>query len=132
MSDSLDEAFLALQREYLAELPERLDELRGGIAEFRAGQPDAAAMLRILFHRLAGSGGSHGFQDVSDIAREAERWLVTGPPPVEAARLEQAVERLATVLHRARAQLPSFPSELDEAAGGYRARLILSPGKERD
>ena len=55
MTDPLDEAMLGLQREYLTEFPERLEELRSDIAAFRALRPEAAASLRTRFHRLAGS-----------------------------------------------------------------------------
>ena len=56
MTEPADEAFLELQREYLAELPARLDELRADLAAFRGGQAEAAASLEVRFHRLAGSG----------------------------------------------------------------------------
>ena len=40
-----------------------------------AGEPTAAAALRTRFHRLAGSGGSYGFPEMSAVARELERGL---------------------------------------------------------
>ncbi len=73
--DSLDEAMLELQREYLAEFPDRLEELRDDIAAFRALRPEAAASLKTRFHRMAGSGGSYGFPEISVIAREMEQWM---------------------------------------------------------
>ncbi|MEO6057378.1 MAG: Hpt domain-containing protein, partial [Gemmatimonadales bacterium] len=87
MTDALDDAMLELRREYLAEFPERLEELRDDIAAFRALRPEAAASLKNRFHRLAGSGGSYGFPAISVIAREMEQWMAAKPAPGEAPRL---------------------------------------------
>jgi diguanylate cyclase (GGDEF)-like protein len=97
MSDALNNALAELRREYLFEAPGRLAELRKDVAAFRAGEPDATQSLLRRFHRLAGSGGSYGFQDISLIAREGEAVLAK---PVDnvgiaGARLEKLVDRLA-------------------------------------
>ena len=89
-----DDPILALQREYLAELPAMLLDIRGEIDRFRRGEQAVAASLGARFHRLAGSGGSYGFPAISSVARETEQWLSTGPPPAEAPRLDAAVNRL--------------------------------------
>lgn len=81
MTDPVDQAFQELRREYLSSMPARLDELRADIAEFRAGQRSATDSLKTRLHRLAGSGGSYGFLELSSIAREAESWLADRPPP---------------------------------------------------
>ena len=94
MSNPIDPVFHELQVEYLASMPARLEELRSDMAQFRAGTAGADASLRIRLHRLAGSGGSYGFVDLSSIAREAERWLAAHPGPGEADQLEALVERL--------------------------------------
>jgi HPt (histidine-containing phosphotransfer) domain-containing protein len=95
MSDPVDLALQELRREYLASLPARLDELHSDAAGFRAGIPGAAAELRTKLHRLAGSGGSYGFSDLSSAARQAEQWLATNPSPGDAPQLERLLERLA-------------------------------------
>jgi len=124
MTDPLDEAMLGLQREYLTEFPERLEELRSDIAAFRALRPEAAASLRTRFHRLAGSGGSYGFPEISVVAREMEQWMATKPAPGESPRLDAAVDRLATLFRQAQAGIGSSP----RAAGTrLRATLILPP-----
>lgn len=112
MTDALDDAMLELRREYLAEFPERLEELRDDIAAFRALRPEAAASLKNRFHRLAGSGGSYGFPAISVIAREMEQWMAAKPAPGEAPRLDEAVDRLATLFRQeqARMQRPSRPT----------------------
>jgi diguanylate cyclase (GGDEF)-like protein len=128
MSEPLDDAFLEMQREYLSDLPARLEELRAEIEHFRAGVDGAATALRTRFHRLAGSGGSHGFPEVSEIAREMERWIATGPSREEAGRVEDAIDRLSQVLSRARLQLVAEPDPTPE----WRALLILQPGPQRE
>jgi HPt (histidine-containing phosphotransfer) domain-containing protein len=94
MSDPLEGAFRNLQREYLASIPVRLDELRADIAGFRAGLAGAAESLKVRLHRLAGSAGSYGLQELSSIAREAERWLARSPHLDEADQLETMVDRM--------------------------------------
>lgn len=129
MSDDLhDDAYRELQREYLEELPIALAELRGNVDAFRRGESVAPA-LQTGFHRLAGSGGSYGFPEISEIARTAEQFVMTGPTSEEAGRLEQTVRRLEEVLSVARARLAAGSEVVDT---GLRAVLVLPPGLERD
>jgi diguanylate cyclase (GGDEF)-like protein len=131
VSEPLDEAFLELQREYLVELPARLDELRGDVDAFRAGASSAAASLRVRFHRLAGSGGSYGFPRISEIAREMERWIATGPPASDAERLDAAVEQMEEVARHSRSQLgPWAFTEVPSAR--LRALAFIPAGVDRE
>lgn len=100
MTDAGD-PILALQREYLAELPATLLDIRGEIDRFRRGEKAVAASLATHFHRLAGSGGSYGFPAISTVARETEQWLRTNPSPAEAPRLDAAVTRLEAIVGEA-------------------------------
>ncbi len=61
-----------LRREYLADSPKRMAELRGLSDRLAHGDAGALADFRQAFHRLAGSGGSYGFPLVSTKSREAE------------------------------------------------------------
>lgn len=105
MTDPLDAVMRELRQIYLLEAPARLAELRQDAAAFRAGEATAAASLRMRFHRLAGSGGSYGFDEISAIAGEIERWIAAMPPPgpSDTARLDEAIERLSRVFDRAAA-----------------------------
>lgn len=94
MSD-VDQAFHALKLEYLASMPERLEELRSDVREFRAGNTNSEASLKVRLHRLAGSGGSYGFAQLSRLAREAERWVAGKPDASAADQLAEMVERIA-------------------------------------
>jgi HPt (histidine-containing phosphotransfer) domain-containing protein len=96
-----DDPILALQREYLAELPAMLLDIRGEIDRFRRGDEAVAASLKDQFHRLAGSGGSYGFPAISAVARETEQWLRTNPSSVEAPRLDAAVTSLEEIVGQA-------------------------------
>ncbi len=129
MSDPHDEAYRQLQVEYLGELPRIFAELRSDIEAFRQGR-DALPALRTGFHRLAGSGGSYGFPEISEIARITERFVMTGPATADADKLDDAVKRLDAVLTIARAQFMPVPDTPGEA--GFRAVLVLPPGPERD
>ena len=94
MTDAVDDAFRALQVEYLVSLPGRLEELRADLAGLRSGKPDAGA-LKVRLHRLAGSGGSYGFVRLSALAREAERWLAANADLRNIDQLERILDRLS-------------------------------------
>jgi diguanylate cyclase (GGDEF)-like protein len=108
MSDALNDALAELRREYLFDAPGRLAELRKDVAAFRAGEADAAGSLVRRFHRLAGSGGSYGFPEISELAREGER-LVSAEGPraagIPAAQLDLLVDRLAETFDAAAREL---------------------------
>jgi diguanylate cyclase (GGDEF)-like protein len=129
MTDPLDDALLQLQHEYLAAFPGRIEELRTDIAAFRALRPEAAAALRMHFHRLAGSGGSYGFPEISTVAREMENWMATKPAPGEAPRLDAAVDHLATLFRQAQAKLGST---VRPAGATRRATVILPASPDQD
>jgi len=97
--DEVDELFQQLRREYLTEGKERLAELRAELSGFQTGDPGALASLKTQFHRLAGSGGSYGFPEISALAKEAELWVATGPAADETAvaRLQATIGRLEEV-----------------------------------
>lgn len=126
MSDDLTRVLQQLRREYVAEAPVRLQELRKDIAAFRAGEPDAVKSLILRFHRLAGSGGSYGFPDISDVARETERWLKRNPQPgpEEAETLDTAVNRLAESFDKAGSELSGQASPVPPTDFGWSALII--------
>jgi HPt (histidine-containing phosphotransfer) domain-containing protein len=112
-------------------MPGRLDELRAGIAALGRGAPEASRSLRDLLHRLAGSGGSYGFTELSAIAREGERWLAGNPGSIETQKLTSLVQRLATAIQTAEAQLSS--SAVGERSSLVpRALVIMRPTPQRD
>ena len=128
MSDAFDDAYRELQREYLDDLPKTFADLRSDIESFQKGEKVLPA-LRNDFHRLAGSGGSYGFPEISEIARAAERIVLSDPPTAEAGKLDDAVKRLEAVLTIARARLSAGPGAPEP---GLRAILVLPPGPDRD
>jgi diguanylate cyclase (GGDEF)-like protein len=128
MSDAYDEAYRELQAEYLLELPKIFAELRADIDAFRKGEQVLPA-LRTGFHRLAGSGGSYGFPEISEIARGAERFVMADPAPAEADKLDDAVKRLEAVVTVATGGPSASPAA---PPTGPRAILVLPPGSDRD
>jgi diguanylate cyclase (GGDEF)-like protein len=129
MTAPIDEAFLELQREYLSELPDRLEEIRADIGAFRAGSGEAAGSLKMRFHRLAGSGGSYGFPEISQIAREEEQWIATGPPSTDSGRLDEALLQLTAAHRRLLATIGGPPVE---PIPERRVRLILPSSPQQD
>jgi HPt (histidine-containing phosphotransfer) domain-containing protein len=105
MTDAVDDAFRALQVEYLASLPDRLQELRADVAALRSGRPDAGPALKVRLHRLAGSGGSYGFVRLSALAREAERWLAANDGSGEVDPLNALLDQLTLAASDAERQL---------------------------
>jgi diguanylate cyclase (GGDEF)-like protein len=131
MSDQLDSTLLELRREYLSSLSARLQELRSDISALREGNADAADSLRTQFHRLAGSGGSYGFGDLSAIAREGERWLAAHPVAGDAAGLASIMERLTTAIKAAEAQVIASAAG-ESPAVVPRGLVIMRPSPQRD
>jgi HPt (histidine-containing phosphotransfer) domain-containing protein len=97
VSDPVVELMARLRREYLAEVPDRLDQLRFAAGAFQRDQP-ADPPLATLFHRLAGSAGAYGFGPVTLLCREMEQWLATEPPRDDAtmARIEESIRAIAS------------------------------------
>jgi diguanylate cyclase (GGDEF)-like protein len=132
VTDQLDTSLLGLQREYLAAMPQRLDELRSDIIALGQGAPDAATSLRTRLHRLSGSGGSFGFMELSAIAREGERWIASNSGSRDTTALGSLVERMAAVIRSAEAQLAASASG-ERMAVVPRALVIMrsTPQRER-
>ena len=131
MGDPLDAAFLELQREYLASIPARLEELRADLAMMRQGSTEAAGSLKTRLHRLAGSGGSFGFLDLSSIAREGEHYLGSNPGLQDSNGLALILDRLEEAVRRS-------DTQLDASAAGKplevvpRALLVMRPSPQRE
>lgn len=129
MSDPLDDMMVALRREYLLEAPARLAELRKDLMALRAGESDAAQSLVTRFHRLAGSGGSYGYPEVSEIAKGAERYLRQADSPnpeIAADHLGELVDRLAGAFDAAARQLGLPLGAGATREFGWRA-LVIGP-----
>ena len=132
-TDPLVDVYAQLRREYLLEAPARLGELRKDVDAFRAGESDAAASLQTRFHRLAGSGGSYGFPEISRIAREMEQWIGAQPtpPPADAVRLDEAVEALAHSFDASALELGPPEGASHQPEFSWLARIIVPPGPLR-
>lgn len=135
MTDHLDELLVALRREYVADGPARLAELRKDLAAFLAGEPDAIESLTNRFHRLAGSGGSYGFEDISTISREVELWLRKAPIVAQntesRGRLSQAVERLSAAFDTAALDVDLGQDLPQHGDFGWRARVVGPSGAQQ-
>src|SRR3954470_698628 len=131
MTDPLDSALLELQRGYLASMPARLQELRSDLDSLGRGGSEAAGSLKARLHRLAGSGGSFGFLDLSAIAREAEHHLASHPQAPTADGLAPILDRLEEAVRRADAQLAaSLSGKTAEVVP--RALLVMRPSPQRE
>ncbi len=130
MSDTLDDAFRELQREYIAEAPARLAELRKDAAALAAGEADAIASLATRFHRLAGSGGSYGFPTLSQLGRELEDWVRTTAEwdRTTLARLSGSIERVASVFDDAAREIGVPQTLVKQSEFGWRALLVGRAG----
>jgi diguanylate cyclase (GGDEF)-like protein len=133
MSDAA-EFFEELRREYLSEASARLGELRKDVAALRAGEADAAGSLKVRLHRLAGSGGSYGFPDISSASRATEQWIIANPSPDAEgfAHLDRSIAAIAGAFDAAARQLglPAAPAR--PAAFSWRALVIANPGSAAD
>jgi len=127
MDETFAEAFAHLQQAYAAELPGRFAELRKDLAALAVGEEDAAASLKGRLHQLAGSGGSHGFPKLSQIAREAEQWMIANQTwdPAAIKRLDDAINGLTKLLDSAPLAGGAEEVETDPPHSfGWQARVI--------
>ncbi|MDH4130501.1 MAG: diguanylate cyclase [Gemmatimonadota bacterium] len=134
MSDAIDEVMAGLRREYLLEAPARLAELRKDLLALRAGEADAAQSLSGRFHRLAGSGGSHGYPEITEIAKGAENFLRQNPlpaPGIAADHLSELVDRLATSFDTAGREIGLPLGAGGAMEFGWRALVIGADGPLR-
>src|SRR6185436_7740706 len=98
-----------LRAEYLAQAPGRVAELWTSLERVQNGDADALGELRVLVHRIAGSGGGYGFPDVSRAARLADdfcRGILLRESPAGAsdvARLRELVQGVADAFTQAQA-----------------------------
>lgn len=70
--DPMAEVMRGLRAAYLGEAPERVRELSASLGRLRLRDRTALEELERYFHRLAGSGGSYGFPEVTTCSRAAE------------------------------------------------------------
>jgi len=134
MSDPIDDVMAELCREYLLEAPARLAEFRKDLLALRAGEADASQSLSSRFHRLAGSGGSHGYPEISEIAKGAESYLRQGAlpaPGVVADHLSELVDRLATAFDNAGREIGLPLGAGGAMEFGWRALVIGADGPLR-
>ncbi len=100
-SDALARQLRELRRQYLADSTQRVEELRRIYVRLARGEQGALGELRQAFHRLAGSGGSYGFPQVSTRSREGERLaqrlagLATPAPAANVTALGVCVDAVA-------------------------------------
>ena len=91
-----------LRREFLDEAREKVLEMRGALAG--ADTPEARERLAYLAHQLKGSGGSYGYQKISDDAAEIERGIESWNPDA-AGTLERLVGQLLESIDNAAGEL---------------------------
>ena len=109
MTDPLADVLKGLRRDYLRESAARVAELRAHLDAVERGQEGALDALRRALHKLAGSGGSYGFDVVSKSSRDGEqvaRRLVeaaAAPTLEDLTALRDAVTRVDAAFARARA-----------------------------
>lgn len=110
MSDPLAEVMRSLRREYLKGAPERVRELRALLIAVQRNEHGAVDDLRRAFHKLAGSGGSYGFESVSTTSRAGEHLaravidrMGGATEPADLAGLTESVEAVVRALGAAQA-----------------------------
>lgn len=111
--DLLAQQIQQLRREYLHDSSKRVDELRQLSAQLAQDPRAPFADLHQAFHRLAGSGGSYGYPDVTARSREGEYLIVrlestgAGPTPADLAAINQIIDRVADAFAAAKQTLSS-------------------------
>ena len=98
-----------LFRSYVLRLPEKLESIGGIVNSLHADRDTGGLLceLHMLVHKLAGSAGSYGCQEVGKAARNYEILISahldsgTGLAPAVYEQLEKGFAELATAVHQA-------------------------------
>jgi len=93
----------ALRKAFVAKLPGMLDELEAAIGAYRdaadtAAQADALKQVNAHAHKIAGTSGTYGLNDIAAPLREMEKAALQDPAP----GAEALAEDLETVRARVR------------------------------
>lgn len=102
----VDHELNELRREFLGEARAKISEMQSAVA--RADDDETRERLAYLAHQLKGSGGSYGYQRISDEAAELEKGVesfVPGQSDRTPADLERLVARLQEEIERAAREL---------------------------
>jgi hypothetical protein len=72
---SWDEIYADLRTQYVAQSVERLEDVRRSLDVLEADPRDVGrlSVVRVHFHKLAGSGGTYGFPSVTVLSLSVER-----------------------------------------------------------
>lgn len=86
-----------LRREFLAEADEKVREMESGAGD---RSPESLARVTYLAHQLKGSGGSYGFQVISDEAAAIEKAAEEQTEAIDGhiAKLREEIDRRAREL----------------------------------
>ena len=102
---TVDHELNELKREFLDEAREKVDEMQSIVD---GGSRDSAALDRLAYlaHQLKGSGGSYGYQQISDDATELEKAIEslagsTGDPATLDAKIRKHVTNLRNEIDEA-------------------------------
>jgi diguanylate cyclase (GGDEF)-like protein len=135
MSGKVRERLEALSTKFAGELPDKLRELRAAVSQAQANPADMQKLdaARSIAHRLAGSGSTFGFRDVSAVARrleEAIRALMAGEAEARAENLGPLVAELEEAARKPQTSTKiSLPDEatMEEIGPGetYGERMVL-------
>ena len=100
--DALQAHLDRLREKFAAELPQRLAEADGLLASLRSGDAEALKGLRLIAHRLHGTGGTMGFSALSEAAAALEARVdaclaAGGAGPEDLAAIAAGLAALKTV-----------------------------------
>lgn len=73
MENDIQATLSHMREEFIARLPDRLDDLKTLLADIERGQRDSLEALHRAAHRLVGSAGAHQLMRLSDAARNLEQ-----------------------------------------------------------
>lgn len=104
MTEPIDALMARLRAEYLAEMPDRLDEMLAAIDGKLPVEHGRQLTLPQLFHRLAGSAGAYGYGEVTRLCRDGE--VTARQRPADTSRLRDIVAAIREAFDRA----PTDPS----------------------
>lgn len=124
VTENLQKKMDALKAQYVQQLGGWTAELNIFLQEKDNMDNERFAKIRVLIHKLSGTGGSFGFHDISSTARALEHKLY--PEPASGAASFPAVE-LQTLITACAEAMNTGPSPAPHALSGEASRLLSLP-----
>lgn len=110
LDEDFDEEFAEIRKEYLKELPAKIQLISENLEKGLGGDDKALHQATFLAHRLSGSAGSYGLPELGAEAKKLEQFLIDfknkTPSSEEQAKARELFTELKAVSQNTNQKIP--------------------------